>query len=144
MPAATLVSFALPSIFARMTSCRGPSCPFHTPMISIGTGSGSVPVKTVQAVACIPGLMSLRWKISTLPALGGLRSAACAKTPQKSAANTIRWVMANLWVMEGYYLYFFVKLHLCRRLLITLTGDRLYLGFSKTGALHDCRAAGRF
>ena len=39
-------------------------------MISIGTASGSVPWKTVQAMPFMPGLTSLSRMISTLPALG--------------------------------------------------------------------------
>jgi len=76
MPAATLVIFAFPPILARITSWRGPLPFFHTPTISIGTGSGSIPSNTVQAVPVIPGLISLSRKISTLPALGRMSSAA--------------------------------------------------------------------
>ena len=70
----------------------GPLAFFHTPMISIGMGSGCVPWNTVQAVACMPGLMSFRGKIATLPAFGGAISAALRKTGAKlhaaSAAKT--------------------------------------------------------
>src|SRR5437899_1883538 len=51
-------------------SCRGPHIFFEMPMISMGTGSGSVPEKTVQATAFMPGLTSASLRISTLPALG--------------------------------------------------------------------------
>src|SRR5712675_2287367 len=70
MPPATLVVWALPSILPRMMSCLGPQAFFQRPMISTGTASASVPLKTVQAVAFIPGLISLDLRISTLPALG--------------------------------------------------------------------------
>src|SRR5260370_9165884 len=58
-------------------------------MISTGTGSASMPEKTVQAVAIMPGLISARWKISTLPALGRGISAADARVARarKPAAN---------------------------------------------------------
>src|SRR5258706_5269288 len=58
-------------------------------MISTGTGSASMPEKTVQAVAIMPGLISARWKISTLPALGRDISAADARVARarKPAAN---------------------------------------------------------
>ena len=56
-----------------MTSCRGPQAFFHSPMISMGTGSGVVPANTVQAVACIPGRRSEVLKMSTLPMRGGFR-----------------------------------------------------------------------
>src|SRR5690349_12527343 len=70
MPLATLVRRALPSILARMISCRGPHMFFEMTLISIGTGSGAVPEKTVQATAFMPGLTSASLRISTLPALG--------------------------------------------------------------------------
>ena len=74
MPPATPVRSALPPIFAMMTCWRGPMAFFHTPMISTGTGSGVMPLKTVQAMACMPGLTSFKGRISGLPALGGVSS----------------------------------------------------------------------
>src|SRR5262249_37770624 len=71
--------------FPRITSL-GPLALFHTPMISIGTGSGSVPWNTVHAVACMPGRISARWKISDLPALGRVISAAWAHPPAAISA----------------------------------------------------------
>ena len=43
MPLATLVRAALPPILPRMMSCLGPHMFLEIPMISTGTGSGSVP-----------------------------------------------------------------------------------------------------
>ena len=65
-------------------------------MISTGTASGSVPWKTVQAVAFMPGLTSFNGMISTLPALGRMRGASPgvaentqAAKPRRIAANRI-------------------------------------------------------
>src|SRR2546425_2396087 len=70
-----------------MTSCLGPQAFFHRPMISIGTASGSVPVNTVQAVACMPGFNSEDFMIWTGPALGGLASELPANMDTSLAAN---------------------------------------------------------
>ena len=43
IPLATLVRAALPPILPRMMSCLGPHMFLEIPMISTGTGSGSVP-----------------------------------------------------------------------------------------------------
>jgi hypothetical protein len=51
-------------------SCFGPHIFLETPMISMGTGSGSVPEKTVHATAFIPGFTSANFMIWTGPALG--------------------------------------------------------------------------
>src|SRR6266545_4064307 len=56
-----------------MISCLGPHIFAQTPIISIGTASGSVPVKTVQAVPFMPGFSSEDFMIWTGPALGGCR-----------------------------------------------------------------------
>src|SRR5688572_24966939 len=85
MPPATLVRWALPPIFARMISCRGPQVFFHRPMISTGTASGTEPVKTVHAVALSPGLIADVGNISTLPALGrGMSGCAVAMEAQNN------------------------------------------------------------
>ena len=70
MPLATLVRSALPPILQRMMSWRGPHMFLEMPTISMGTGSGSVPEKTVQAVAFMPGRTSASLRICTGPALG--------------------------------------------------------------------------
>src|SRR5262249_56069349 len=70
-----------------MTSCLGPQAFFHKPMISIGTASGSVPVKTVQAVPVMPGLSSAGFLVWTGPVLGGLRGGLAAKAGANVAAN---------------------------------------------------------
>src|SRR5665213_1127744 len=107
MPPATPVRSALPPIFAMMTCWRGPMAFSHTPMISTGTGSGVMPLKTVQAMACMPGLTSLRGMISGFPALGGVSSAAganpaepCIKT---TAAATISQVLIRVKFPLPYY-----------------------------------------
>src|SRR6185436_4024010 len=77
-----------------MMSWLGPQMFLRRPMISIGTGSGSVPWNTVQAVAFMPGLTSLRGRISTFPALGraGVAFSAAhtgnarAASPRRTAA----------------------------------------------------------
>src|SRR5262249_11533500 len=89
IPLATLVRFALPPILARIMSCLGPHMFFEIPMISIGTGSGSVPEKTVHAVAFIPGLISLSLRISTLPALGRAGELSAQYRGNALAATTI-------------------------------------------------------
>ncbi len=69
-------------------SCFGPQAFFHRPMISTGTASGCVPSNTVQAVPCMPGLMSAARRISTLPDRGGWRvgvAARAAKDTEKTA-----------------------------------------------------------
>src|SRR5579872_92494 len=82
MPPATLVRSALPPSLARIMSCLGPLAFFQRPTISTGMGSGTVPLKTVQAVAFMPGLMSDFGKISTFPARGraGVTTAASPQT----------------------------------------------------------------
>src|SRR5580704_15820984 len=87
MPPATLVRWALPPILATMTSCLGPQAFFHKPIISIGTGSGSVPAKTVQAVPVIPGFSSEDFMIWTGPVLGGVGLEFPATTGTAKAAN---------------------------------------------------------
>ena len=59
-----------------MTSWPGPKEFFITPSTSTGTGSAVLPLKTVQAVAFMPGLTSSSFRISTGPALGGSSSPA--------------------------------------------------------------------
>src|SRR5882762_8065502 len=86
MPLATLVRRALPSILARMMCWRGPHIFLEMPMISMGTGSGSVPEKTVQATAFMPGLTSASLRISTLPAVG--RGSGGSEEYKGSAAAT--------------------------------------------------------
>src|SRR5437764_13682094 len=87
IPPATLVRCALPPILATMTSCFGPQAFFHNPIISIGTGSGSVPVNTVQAVPIIPGFSSEDFIIWTGPVLGGWDVAAEAGTRVATTAR---------------------------------------------------------
>src|ERR1039458_10241164 len=98
MPPATLVIFARPPILPRTTSWPGPHMFFQAPTISIGTASGLDPSNTVQAMACIPGLTSEAFMISTLPALGGSRLSAkrvgrntAAKIPSLAAV----WIFIN-------------------------------------------------
>src|SRR5689334_21571785 len=101
---------ALPPILATITSWPGPHRFLRRPMISIGTGSGSVPWKTVQAVAFMPGLTSLRGRISTLPALGreGVAFSAAhtgnakADTPKRRAAKRV-FMGSTAPVIQLYY-----------------------------------------
>src|SRR6266487_900768 len=72
MPPATLVRCALPPILATMMSCFGPQAFLHRPIISMGTASASVPVKTVHAVPVIPGFSSEAFMIWTGPVFGGV------------------------------------------------------------------------
>src|SRR5688572_30417024 len=76
IPPATPVLSAFPPILARMMSCLGPHAFFHSPTISTGTGSGSDPSKTVQAIPFIPRFRSADFMISAFPAFG--RSSAPA------------------------------------------------------------------
>ena len=78
MPLATLVRAALPPILAMMMSCFGPHMFLASPMISTGTGSGTVPWKTVHAVPFMPALTSLAGMISTFPDLGRAGGASAA------------------------------------------------------------------
>src|SRR3954468_16030326 len=75
-----------------MMSWRGPHIFFEIPMISMGTGSGSVPEKTVQATAFMPGLTSASLRISTLPALG---RAGGGSDGYKGSAGTTKSVAAR-------------------------------------------------
>src|SRR5260221_14740294 len=90
MPAATLVRSALPPLLPPMLSCRGPQTFFITPRISTGTASGSEPLKTVQAVAIMPGLTWSILRISTGPERGRAISAPKAgkvHNANRQAAN---------------------------------------------------------
>ena len=66
-------------------------------MISTGTGSGSVPWKTVQAVAFMPGLTSFSGRISTFPAFGRVFTAGRGA----SAADTKEVQMLHWWTSGG-------------------------------------------
>src|SRR5665213_229908 len=102
MPPATPVAMALPPILPTITSCRGPMAFFHTPIISTGTGSAVLPLKTVQAVACMPGFTSLRGRMAGLPALGGESSAPVAN----GVADTYRYADRNTY--KGATSHFFI------------------------------------
>ena len=96
MPAATLVSLALPSILPRIKSTLGPSPFFRTPTISIGTDSGSVPWNTVHAVAIWPGLMFASGYNSTGPAFGAVTSAPLINpTEAASSMPTVRSILIS-------------------------------------------------
>src|SRR4051812_10585092 len=101
MPPATLVRMALPPILATMTSWLGPQTFLRRPMISMGMGSGSLPWKTVQAVAFMPGLTSERGRISTFPAWGRAGGASPAakrgdtRTAKPRRAAVLRMVIGS-------------------------------------------------
>src|ERR1019366_10477438 len=90
MPLATLVRAALPPILPRMMSCLGPHIFLAIPTISTGTGSGSVPWNTVQAVPFMPCLTSARGMISTLPDFGRTGGVSAADVGSAVAARLIR------------------------------------------------------
>ena len=66
-------------------------------MISTGTGSGSVPWNTVQAVPFMPCLTSLRGMISTLPDLGRMSAVSAAET-KEVAAKPIRTAAVRMFM----------------------------------------------
>src|SRR5690349_3587488 len=105
MPAATPVSAARPPIRQRMMSCLGPQAFFQTPINSIGTGSGVTPSNVVHAVPFIPGLTSVSFRISVLPAFGrsagtlGAAEATKDSTTQTTGAKD--FIYRNLTALSG-------------------------------------------
>src|ERR1051326_1278602 len=97
-----------------MMSCFGPHMFLEMPTISTGIGSGSVPRRTGQAQAFMPGLTSASCMISGLPALGLGGGVSAGKRGETNAAHA-RTAAGNLFMelrCSSFLTLYYVAQHL--------------------------------